>query len=254
MNTKKWITLLICVSGFSMVSQAAEELAPLTEIWEITVADDNREFFEDALKEHMQYRVNKGDPQTWAVYTPVVGEQLNTYQIRACCTDWIEIEGHNEWAKGAKTANHWRNTVAPYVSKTEHYYYHFDAPNSNWDYGQFNYFSVNTSKPIPGKTFQLQKAIQAMSVAAKEMGLPLSWGWFHRIGGEPEVQLVVAYQSYSDMMPMNKPFFQQISEYLNSKEEAQSLLEQYGESFSETHYSIVILRNDLSSPSTTTKD
>lgn len=245
MIIKKLIVILLCF--FIAVSQAAEELAPLTEVWKITVSEENREFFEEVLKEHMQFRDEKGDPQQWSVYTPIIGEELNTYQIRSCCTDWIEIEENTGWAKSVKTEDHWRNNVAPFVSKIHHYYYHFNAKNSNWDVGQYNYFAVQTITPIPSKVFQLQTAIESMSLAAKEMGVSFSWGWFNRIGGAPEIELVVGYQTLADMMPVNQSFYEQLSVYLNSKGDAKSLLEQYAESFSESHYSIVILREDLSS-------
>ena len=244
------LSLLLSLVGFSNIVKAQEPtLEPLTDVRVVTIDLQNKAAFEKALKAHMQYRVNKGDPYTWNVYSQVVGSQMESYVLRACCTNWDKIADYVEWSKGARTSAHWGQNVTKYVVSVDRYLTRFDDKNSVWDTEKnFKYFGVNTMTPAPGEAFSIQSSIKAISDAAKEMKWPESWSWHTRIGGSPQIQLVVGYESYADMMPQDKSFYQQLSEQMNSKEDAQELLEEYGESFSASDYSIYVFRKSLSSP------
>ncbi|WNC73923.1 hypothetical protein RGQ13_08015 [Thalassotalea psychrophila] len=244
---------ILCLLSFGLKA-AEENTTPLTDVWVITIDNVNKKAFEQALKAHMQYRVDKGEKLNWDVYTQVIGDQLNTYALRGCCTNWDKISDHNDWSKAAKTSKHWHENVVKYIKHREHFYSKADIDNSSWDTTKtFKYFSVDTLYPKPGEGFEMQASIKAISDAAKQMKWPESWSWNSRIGGKPMLQLVVGHESYADMMPQEKSFFVRLSEQMDSKEKAQELLEEYGGSFSETNYSVWVHRRGLSSPETISK-
>ncbi|KGJ88747.1 hypothetical protein [Thalassotalea sp. ND16A] len=238
----------------SSVTAEEQSVAPLTDVWVVTINAANKAKFERALAQHMQYRVDNGDPNTWQVYTQVIGDSMNTYVLRACCTNWDQIAAYKSWARDSKTSSQWRKTVRKYVVKNEHYYTRYDERNSSWDTQKsFKYFSVNTLYPKPGEGFALKASVKALSDAAKQMQWHESWSWHSRIGGKPQMQLVIGHENYADMMPQAKSFFEPLSAQLDSQDNAQQLLEEYEKHFAETNYAIYVLRKGLSSPATVSK-
>ncbi|NMP16754.1 hypothetical protein [Thalassotalea sp. Y01] len=255
MKIKTLISALSLLSLlFITAVKAEEEVAPLTDIFVVTIKDSDREAFEAALRAHMQFRVNQGEPNKWHVYTQVVGEELETYILRSCCTNWDKIAEHADWSKNAKTTPHWRKHVGKYVVDSAHYYSRYDTENSSWDDDkQFKYFGVESLKIAPGKGIQAREAIKQVSDVAKQMQWQDSWSWHTRIGGEAQVQLVFGYQAYEDMMPPEKSFYQRLVEQLGSDDEARAMIESYGSVFSSSNYAIYVLRKSLSSPASRSK-
>ncbi|MDN3652901.1 hypothetical protein QWY77_09005 [Thalassotalea ponticola] len=225
---------------------------PLTDVFVIEINEVNRVEFESALKEHLQYRLKKGEKNTWHIYTPVVGDKLNVYMMSSCCTNWDQLSDHKAWAKQAGTVEHWREKVLPFIVNTSHYYSRYDKQNSAWDSAKpVQYFAVETLKIAPGKGIQAREMIKQVSDAAKQIQWPLSWLWNYRVGGEAQVELVVGYESYADMMPPELSFYQALTEHLGTRDEAKALLERYGSSFSSSSYTIYVHRQSLSSPNST---
>ena len=61
----------------------AEDQPPLAEMWVIVPKPDHRNEFFAALKEHMAFRAEQGDPREWQTYTPLLGDNLNRVAVRA---------------------------------------------------------------------------------------------------------------------------------------------------------------------------
>ncbi|MEW6997071.1 hypothetical protein AADZ86_05160 [Colwelliaceae bacterium BS250] len=243
------LIMLLCLGS----AQAEENTDNLTDMWVVEVNVNDRQAFESALKKHMQFRVNAGDPKEWNVYTQVIGEQMNQYTLRACCTNWDKIADYNAWASKSNTGKHWAQTVRKYTIAVNHYYSEVDSDNSAWDNSKnFKYFSVDTLTPKAGEGFAVRASIKKISDAAKNMQWPESWVWHNRIGGAAQISLVVGHESYADMMPAVKSFFVQLSEQMKDKAKAQSLLETYGKHFAKSEYAVYVHRVDLSSPKSKT--
>ena len=239
------LIMLLCLGSV----QAEESSDKLTDVWVVKVNVNDRQAFESTLKKHMQYRVDAGDPKQWNVYTQVIGEQMNEYILRSCCTNWNKIADYNAWAANSKTGQHWAKTVRKYTIEGNHYYSEIDSDNSSWDNSKnFKYFSVDTLSPKAGEGFALRESIKKISDAAKTMQWSESWTWLTRIGGAAQIKLVVGHESYADMMPAEKSFFVQLSEQMQDKAKAQNLLETYAKHFAKSEYAVYVHRLDLSSP------
>lgn len=254
MNALKSLSSTILIMLLCLGSVQAEESSDkLTDIWVVKVNVNDKQAFESALKKHMQYRVDSGDPKQWRVYTQVIGEQMNQYVLRSCCTNWDKIAEYNAWAAKSKTGQHWAKTVSKYTAGASHYYSEVDNDNSSWDNTKnFKYFSVDSMYPKAGEGLALRDSIKKISDAAKKMQWPESWTWQTRIGGAAQINLVVGHESYADMMPAEKSFFVQLSEQMQDKAKAQNLLETYAKHFARTEYAVYVHRVDLSSPKSST--
>ncbi|WP_371189076.1 hypothetical protein [Thalassotalea maritima] len=222
---------------------------PLTSLYMIRIDSINKDAFEKALIDHMQFRAKQNEQNNWQVYTQVIGEDLNMYMLRSCCTNWDKIEEHNAWAVMSNTAQHWRDNVSQYVVDSARYFSRIDRDNSHWDSSKvYKYFGVESLTVAPGKGFAARAGIKAISAAAKQMQWPDSWAWHTRIGGEAQIQLVFGYDSYADMMPPEKNFYQRLSEHLTSEQAAQAMISEYKSAFLSSNYAIYVYRKGLSSP------
>ncbi|WP_068545471.1 hypothetical protein [Thalassotalea crassostreae] len=255
---KKFIYLfsMLFAIAFTLNAKAEEGVAadPLTDVWVIKIDAVDKGKFEQALKAHMQYRVDNGDPRIWNVYTQVVGNNMETYVLRACCTNWDKIAEYRDWSRSKKMSSHWRKTVGLYSKNADHYFSRLDDKNSHWDNTkEFRYFGVTSLYPEPGAGFEVRESIKAISDAAKKMGWEESWAWYNQIGGEPQIQLVVGFESYADMMPAEKSYYERLVDLLGDKEKAQDMISDYSEQFDKTNYAIYVHRESLSSPSSKSK-
>jgi hypothetical protein len=70
--------------------------------------------FEAALKDHVQWRADNGDPWTWGVSTVEVGERLGEYRISSFNHTWADLDAYDA-GFGPEALVHWNATVAPLV-------------------------------------------------------------------------------------------------------------------------------------------
>lgn len=240
------ITWLSLIASFSLVAQESNEVV-LADEWVVTVNVNDRQAFESALSKHMKFRVDAKDPRQWEVYTQVIGERMQEYVLRSCCTNWNSIEAYRDWSASSKTSAHWNKTVSKYTQGANHYYSEIDTENSNWDNEkEFKYFGVSRMFVKQGQGFVLQKSIKEISDAAKKMQWEKSFSWQSPIGGSNRIELVVGYENYSAMTPPKASFFQRLTEQMGDKAKATSLLETYSKHFTSTDYSVYVHRKDLS--------
>ena len=87
--------------------------------WTMVPKADHGKEFVAAMKEHIAYRIEKGDPRHWDVYVPVTGGNLNRYLVRSCCDTWAEQDSYRKWTQ-ENLGNHFNETVAPHVEKYMH--------------------------------------------------------------------------------------------------------------------------------------
>ncbi|MDG2391904.1 MAG: hypothetical protein P8M49_00205, partial [Thalassotalea sp.] len=100
------ITWLSLIASFSLVAQESNEVV-LADEWVVTVNVNDRQAFESALSKHMKFRADAKDPRQWEVYTQVIGERMQEYILRSCCTNWNSIDAYRDWSASSKTSAHW---------------------------------------------------------------------------------------------------------------------------------------------------
>ena len=106
--------LFMLAPAFAM---AQDSPPPLAEMWVLTAKAGHGEEFRTAVKEHMAFRTEHGDPRAWQAYSPVLGDDLNRLAIRFCCIEWSDVDAYREWNMSApEVGEHYDENVAPHVA------------------------------------------------------------------------------------------------------------------------------------------
>ena len=232
--------------GGTTVGLAQDDPPGVADVWMIVPKEGHDAQFEEALKQHIAMRVEKGDPRIWQIYVPVTGDELDRYAIRYCCFDWKDQDDYVTWSRSVDTAGHWADNVDQHVENYEHYFSSMDFENSNWPHEDPPPYVGVTDYSIKmgaGPAMQADKV--ALSTAAKEMNWPYSWAWGSRVGGTATMSLVVRYENYAAMEPPEKDFAAALSEKMGA-EAAGKLLQSWMGHFEETSYTIWRHRDDIS--------
>jgi hypothetical protein len=239
------LCVLLLIPGWC-VAQEEKEVTVIADSWVMEPKAGHADQFEAALKEHMAMRAEKGDSRQWHTYVPVTGDNLNHYVVRSCCAEWAEQDSYREWSM-ENSSEHFNETVHPHVQSYSHNFAELDRKNSHWGEDvKANYVGVTHYKVKMGKGRQMSEALKQMSTLAKDNNWPHSWSWSYPVGGSYAVNLVIPFENYADMAPLEESFYAFISKVMKSEEKAQKMFEQFSDSFSSTDYQIYRLRKDLS--------
>jgi hypothetical protein len=243
---------LLAAGLATSVCVLAQEEAPanLADEWTLAPKKGHAMEFEAALKEHMKFRAEQGEPRDWQVYQPIVGEKLNYYLIYTCCYQWEDFDAHRAWGREREAvAKHFEENVAPHVDHAHHYFYELDLENSNWpeEDDHFKYFGVTTWMPEPGE-MGIDKMKTEFSQAAMEGKMDGNWVWMWRMGGTPQLGVVSPYANFADMKEPERTLGKILAEKLGSEEKAMEMFADFGDMFETSSYTLLEHRPDLSMP------
>ena len=222
---------IICLSPISAIAQ--DNPPPLSEIWMVTPKAGHLGDFQAALKAHTNVRKEHGDPQAWQVYSSIVGDDLNQYAIRHCCSSWADLDAYAKWNEANPAVlGHWMETVAPHVEKIQHYFDQIDWNNSRWaaDEGPFRYFAVTEWGTKGGQEADFTAARKVMSQVAINQGWATTgknWIWTTTIGGKDRNAIVIPHKNFAGMAPGEETFFEFLSKHMGSAEAAGDLLKKF---------------------------
>ena len=239
------LCLLLLVPGWCV---AADEKQPtvIADSWVMVPKAGHEYQFEAAVKKHMAMRAEKGDSRVWHTYTPVTGQDLNHYVVRSCCTEWADQDSYRDWSR-QNTMQHFNDTIHPHVESYSHNFSEIDRKNSHWgDDVKAHYVGVSSYQVKMGKWRQMNAALEKMSKLAKDNNWPHHWSWSYPVGGPGTVNLVIPFENFADMAPLDESFYEFISKKMKSEKKAQKMFEQFSGSFSSADYQIYRHRKDLS--------
>jgi len=255
MYIRKLSPAVLLAFAFALPLSAAadnhESPPPLTDVWIMVPKQGMEMKFEAALKTHAQYRVDQGESAEWTIYTPVVGDKMNIYQIRSCCHDYAGIDTINAEAMEKGLSAHWNENVHQYVDHYHHYLERNDWEHSHMpeDAGPFRYYWVTSWKWKVGSGPGPDDARKRFSIIAKEQGWAdedHQWLWLSRIGGEPTLMLVTPAENWADMEPSDPSFYDFLVEKLGSSEAADALFTEFESGFTSSSDTVWMERGDLS--------
>ncbi|MBT8089896.1 MAG: hypothetical protein KJO01_06790 [Gammaproteobacteria bacterium] len=250
-----FVTLVLPLGALADQHEAAEEPAPLSDVWMIAVKGGMDAKFTEAVKKHMAFRAKAGESRTWMAYRQVIGDKLNAVAYRACCFDYADQDAYIVEDGKLGLADDWNKNVDQYVDHYHHYLEETDWENSHWPEGSDGpYFGVTTwtwkegAGPGPGEVRK-----QFSQIAKKEgwgdAGDGHNWLWFERMGGKPVLTLVSSYESFADMAPDEQSFFDFLAENLGSPEAASEMFTKFGAGFTSSDYAVWVYDAELSTPS-----
>ena len=131
MGNKKLLLGLLAAFWLSLISQSLFAQANnLAKIYFVNVKSGHDTEFVAALKEHVEWRKQAGDPWTWLVYQIVNGKNLGDFVIRSSGHSWADLDSYEEFlAKGAVEFN---KNVGPHIKSISNAITAGDTTNFNW--------------------------------------------------------------------------------------------------------------------------
>lgn len=238
---------LYCISSLALAAEEAKPLS-LADTWLMVPNPGQNKLFEEAFKEHLKFRVKQGDPNQWLTYTPTVGNKLNHYIVRYCCTSFKKLDEYDKWAQKSKVGEHWQKNVAKYVQSYQHSFSRLDFENSHWPDTEkkFTYYGVTRYKTKMGMGKSIEAGKAQLSNVAKEMKWPYSWSWAWKIGGKKGMSLVIGYDDFNAMTPPEVSFMEAYAKQTGDEKATEELFKSWAENFHGTEYTIYKYRADLS--------
>ena len=256
MNRQAAVRAICVLSALILLAPAlvlaAEAPPPLAEMWVLTSKPDHDDEFRAAIKEHMAFRSEHGDPRAWQAYTPVLGDELNRVAVRFCCINWADADSYRAWSMNAtEVGEHFEKHVAPHVGSAAHYFETIDWANSHWSDagGPYRLFAVTEWDIKPGHSAQLSAAVDKMSQIAIEQGWASdtrNWLWMSPVGGSPRLSIVIPHRNYAGLEQEEDTFFRFLSEHLGSEEKAAEVFQQFEGAIAGSEFQIWAHRDDLS--------
>mgnify|MGYP001816215502 FL=1 len=252
------IALVLLAAGLTFIAgpvHAENEPASIVEMWVVIPKDGHATELNAALKEHMAFRSEQGDPWKWDAYTPLLGDDLDRVAVRSCCHQWADMDTYAEWLKGNSHVNaHFGEHVAPHVEKYEHFYEKIDWANSHWNTegGPYTFFAVTEFDVKAGHDADFRAALEKMSQIAIEQGWAnddRNWVWSSTIGGKPTVSIVVPHENMASMAGSGESFGEFLARQLGSPDAAAELMQQFSGSTWGSNYQIWVHETGLSASS-----
>lgn len=227
--------------------------APLSSIWMIVPKDDMEAEFAEAAAAEIKARAEKGESREWLAFRPVVGDNLNVIQYRACCFEWAGQDAYEAQDLELGLGESWAENVGPFIDHYHHYFERADWENSHWP-------ETGTSGPLYGVTTwnwkqgvgpgpgEARKKLSQIGITEGWTNDDNNWLWLHRIGGEPKLMIVSSFENYAGMEPPEQSFFEFVTEQIG-EEEAGALFAKFGSGFASSDYTVWQHDESLSTPS-----
>jgi hypothetical protein len=237
----KSIITLICIFLMSTATYAEDKKPTLlADVWSITPNSGQESEFYVALKEHIKFRTEKKDPREWNIYNQVVGDDLDTYVIRACCFEWAAQDAYIEWGKSAGTGEHFNKTVGPYVAHASHNFSILDQKNSNWsDDTVANYVGVSHYQLKNGSNDKFYDAVKSITKILKDNNWPRSWAFSYPVVGQSNrMTIATPFKNYADMAPLEVSISKFLSDHLKSEKKAKKMLDEFSAGIESSSYTI----------------
>jgi len=248
-----FVLSLIAAVGFMLpaVALSADAPPPLAEIWYVTSKAGHDAELRKAMGEHMAFRSEHGDPRTWEVYTPILGEDLNRYAIRFCCFNWADQDSYRAWQAGATEINeHYNKHVVPHTEKAARYFESIDWANSHWveAASSYKFIAVTEFNIKPGSGQDFDAARDSMSQIALNQGWATDdhpWLWASTIGGKLQESVIIPHENFASFERGQENFMSFLSRHMGS-EAAAKLGKQFSEASWSTEFQIWEQQDDLS--------
>jgi hypothetical protein len=238
-------TVCLLVAG---LAGAQEAPGTVSRIYTFKVKAGMEQQFEDAVKEHFQWRQQHGDPWTWMAFTVETGEDSGQYGFISSGHHWGDFDTYDAELREAVIAN-FRQTVSPYVESMENV---------------FTESMPELSKP-PGDELELRmvqvfhyyikfdhgqdwtNAIAKINKALTEHDWPAHYSWSTLVNGGvgPVYTLAVYHDSWASMAEPDTPL-PALMEKAYGRMEADNIMQAISDSVLHIDSWMARLRPDLS--------
>lgn len=201
-----------------------------------------------AIGEHAQWREANGDPWTWEIYEVVQGENLGDFFIRSGGHAWADFDAYEQVEFAPAAAEHYESTMAPAVGKISSWIAVGDTAHQRLPETMENiqFFHVITWKLKPDKAQDFRDAIDQIHQAIVQSDWPVRYTFASpALGADgPQMSLVIFYENWAAFEGPEKNFDEVMAEVHG--EEAETIFQKLGTSFSSEESSVLRIRPDLS--------
>ena len=238
--------LLLCVVALPATAQGQTE--DIRQAYIHTVPLGMIAQFEEAVKQHVQWRKQNNDPWEWVWYQVVNGDGLGRYLVRSGNHRWADLDVRYAWEDRVGAGRHFASTVGPYIESEDSSIAQLDDALSRPldDYSAITLFAVTEfDVRLPG---QFREAITKIGEGLDRgnWGRPYLWQMGAN-GGTIDATLVIPAENWGGLAPPEKPLPVLLAE-VYGEQEASDLMQQFATSIrSQTSYTLRV-RPDLSLP------
>ena len=206
--------------------------------------------FEEAVKQHVQWRKQNNDPWEWTWYQVVNGDGLGgiRYMVRSGNHRWADLDVRYAWDDRVGAGRHFASTVGPYIESEDSSIAQLDDALSRPldDYSAITLFAVTDfDVRLPG---QFRDAIARIGEGLDRgnWGRPYLWQMGAN-GGTTDAGLVVPAENWGELAPPAKTLPMVLAE-VYGEQEARELLQQFTRSIRSQNSYTHRVRRDLSLP------
>jgi hypothetical protein len=204
--------------------------------------------FETALKQHMEWRTENGDPWVWLVYQVETGDNLGAYIVRSAGHTWGDIDTYEASPFAPRSGTHFGATVQPLMATISNSIGVMDANNSRLppDISTANLFQVTTYNVKPGQQFAFNAVVARFHDVISKNDYPLYYvSTTPATGPGPAATLVFFQDDWASFADPDGRFLTFLADQLGESG-AQQLFSDFGDTFTSLQSEIVRLRRDLS--------
>ena len=241
--------LLLCVVALPATAQGQTE--NIRQAYIHTVPLGMIAQFEEAVKQHVQWRKQNNDPWEWTWYQVVNGDGLGgiRYLVRSGNHRWADLDVRYAWEDRVGAGRHFASTVGPYVESEDSSIAQLDDALSRPldDYSAITLFAVTEfDVRLPG---QFREAITRIGEGLDRGNWERSYQWLIETygGGTTDATLVIPAENWAGLAPPAKPLPMLLAE-VYGEQEANELMQQFASSIRSQNSFTLRVRPDLSLP------
>ena len=239
---RRLLTTLALILGFSTASFG--QATNINRVFYVTAKAGMQAQFETALKQHIQWRIDNGDPWTWVVSQVINGQNMGEYAVISGGHKWSDFDDYNDF--GPKGAQHYTANVAPLVESVTSAITATDTTIVRGWEGEYPLRQVIYWKLAPGKTEQFAEAVGKYHKAFTEKDYPNRYAIIWNVnGGDYDVLVVLPYENWAAFEGPDTQMVEVLQEVYGEKE-AKAIAEAFGTSIAETRSLVSLSRPDLS--------
>jgi hypothetical protein len=221
----------------------------LTMVWEFTPRPEAMATFEAALKTHMEFRREQGDPWGWGIGQVVVGEKVGTYYALSGGHAWADFDAYNNSAFVETADAHWAATVQPLVESMTNWI-SMDLPDLSrvpTEPMAPTLYEVTAFYLNPGGEMAFNEGVGKVLQAASDADAPMYWSASTaRVGMEGPVMFIMGMSEDWAGLAEPDPNMEEILVEAYGEEGAMEIFRQFADAYHHYTSFIVVARMDLS--------
>lgn len=248
MQHKKLFRTALAALFVALSPMPAQAQDTVARSYSFTPKDGMSAQFEVAIKAHMEWRAENGDPWTWGLSAVEVGDGLGSYGVRSSGHSFADLDSYDA-GFGPRGLLHFTATVSPLIESVSSTLTTIDEDISNRQPSgtTLAFVTVTRFQVKPDRQAQFTEAITVASNALKESDWPGHWVWEMPISGGgmgPWVQVVGLHADWADMQEPDPPMLAVLAQAMGQND-FQDWLTSFGESIRGQEITTLRLRPDL---------